>query len=308
MKLGVDLDDVEVRDELDDAFPEEVSLEDVGQRGLRVGREAQGPLALDLAHVPGERGRRGRLPQAALPGEDDDLEIRMRALQPMHQRMVERRHVAVLLGREPLQPGLARMDDEGAHAGRLARRDHLAQRDLRLLFVHADPAFERHRQVHHRIHRRHARGHQLRFLHQAGAEASRLHAVGRATDIEVDLVIAELGANLRGLRQPHRFAAAQLQRHRMLACIEADQPFPVAADHRFGRHHLGIEQGVLRQPAMEHPAMPVGPLHHRGHGEDFPLEIQWIILSYQRTNAEQRCLRVHTNSLNVLAIDLRLHT
>ena len=40
----------------------------------------------------------------------------------------------------------------------------------------------------------------------------------------------------------------------------------LAVDHRhhgLGRHHLGIEQGVRRQPAMEHPAMPVGPLHHR---------------------------------------------
>ena len=33
---------------------------------------------------------------------------------------------------------------------------------------------------------------------------------------------------------------------------------------RFGRQHLRIEPGPARQRAMEPPAMPVGPVHHRG--------------------------------------------
>jgi len=38
----------------------------------------------------------------------------------------------------------------------------------------------------------------------------------------------------------------------------------VAVDHRPGGDHLGIDQGTARQQAMEEPAMPVGPFHHRG--------------------------------------------
>ena len=62
-----------------------------------------------------------RLLEARDAAIDDDLEIGMRALQPMHQRVVERRHVAVFLRRQSLQPGLARMHDERVGAGGLDR-------------------------------------------------------------------------------------------------------------------------------------------------------------------------------------------
>jgi hypothetical protein len=60
-----------------------------------------------------------------------------------------------------------------------------------LLLVDAEPAFHRHRHGHRRAHRGDAVGDQRRLLHQAGAEAAGLHAVGRATHVEVDLVVAE---------------------------------------------------------------------------------------------------------------------
>ena len=60
--------------------------------------------------------------------------------------------------------------------------------------------------------------------HQAGAERARLHAVGRAADIEVDLVIAEIFADAGRLGELLRIGAAELQRHRMLRRIEAEQP------------------------------------------------------------------------------------
>ena len=75
-----------------------------------------------------------------------------------------------------------------------------------------------------RLHRGDAFGDQLRRAHQAGAERARLHAVGRAADIEVDLVIAEAFADPRRLGELGRIGAAELQRHRMLAGVEAEQP------------------------------------------------------------------------------------
>ena len=53
----------------------------------------------------------------------------------------------------------------------------------------------------------------------------------------------------------------------MLGRIEADQPLAVAVQHRAGGHHLGVDQRAARQQAMEEPAVPVGPFHHRRNAE-----------------------------------------
>ena len=116
-------------------------------------------------------------------------------------------------------------------------------------------------------HRADAIGDQLRLAHQAGAEAARLHAVRGTADIEIDFVIAEFFADLRRLGQTSGLGPAQLQRHGMFACVEAQQPRAVAADHRLRRHHLGIETRFVAQHAMEHPAMAVAPLHHGGNAK-----------------------------------------
>ena len=49
----------------------------------------------------------------------------------------------------------------------------------------------------------------------------------------------------------------------MLDRVEAEQPLARPMDDRVGRHHLGIEPRAARQQAMEGPAMPVRPIHHR---------------------------------------------
>ena len=73
----------------------------------------------------------------------------------------------------------------------------------------------------------------------------------------------KLGADARASGKRARLGAAKLQRHRMLGRIEPQQPRAVAVQHRAGGQHLGIEQRAARQQAMEEPAMPVGPFHHR---------------------------------------------
>jgi hypothetical protein len=137
-----------------------------------------------------------------------------------------------------------------------------------ILLVDADAAFHRYRQSggHCGLHRFDATRNQIRRLHQAGAERARLHPVGRAPDIEIDLVIAEIGGDPHRFGQLGRIAAAQLQRDRMLDGIVAQQALAVAMDHRVGHDHLGIKQRMARQLAMEEPAMPVRPVHHRRDG------------------------------------------
>ena len=97
-----------------------------GRRGARRRTAGDRPRPADR----GSDRRRGRAPRRrrargapaassseAMPPLMHDLELGMRRLQAIDARVVERRHLAVLLGRQPLQPGLARVHDEGAAAG-----------------------------------------------------------------------------------------------------------------------------------------------------------------------------------------------
>ena len=103
----------------------------------------------------------------------------------------------------------------------------------------------------------------LRLGHEAGAEAPPLNALRRAATVEVDLVIAEVGADRGSAGELGRLTAAQLQRHRMLALVEGEVASPVAVEDRPAVHHLGVEQGGRCQQPVEVAAVPVTPIHHR---------------------------------------------
>ena len=181
------------------------------------------------------------------PAIEHDGQLRQAPLQAMHTRMVERRDVAVLLRRQTLEPRLARMHDEHRATGFAHDVDETVEVGLGILLIDADAALHRDRNRHRRTHRREAFRHQRRFAHEAGAETSRLHAIGRTTDIEVDLVVAETLADPRRLRQLGRLGTAELQGHRMLARIEAEQPLAIAVDHRRRGDHLGVQARMRRQ-------------------------------------------------------------
>ena len=94
--------------------------------------------------------------------------------------------------------------------------DKVAQEGVAVLIVDADAGLHRHRDRHHVAHRLDAVGDQRRLPHQTGAEHAVLHAIGRAADVEVNLVVTALLRQFGAVRQRGRIAAAQLQRHRML--------------------------------------------------------------------------------------------
>ena len=106
------------------------------------------------------------------------------------------------------------------------------ERKLGVLLVDADAALHRNGNRDRRFHRRDAVADQRRLRHQAGAEAALLHAVRRAADIEIDLVVAEVGADARAFGERARIAAAELQRDRMLRRVVAEQPRAIAVDDR----------------------------------------------------------------------------
>lgn len=67
-----------------------------------------------------------------------------------------------------------------------------------------------------RTHGGDALGHELGRCHQTRAERALLNAVGRATHVEIDLVVAPAGADASRLCQLRRIAATKLQSHWVL--------------------------------------------------------------------------------------------
>ncbi len=204
----------------------------------------------------------------------------MRGLEPIDAVIVERRHVAVLARRQPFEPGLAGMHDQRVDAGAARPRAvERVERLLGILLVDADAALDGDRHAHARLHGGDAVADQRRLRHQAGAEAALLHAVRRAADIEVDLVDSRSprrsrahSASARGSQPPSCSATG---------CSAGSKPSSRARSpwmHRAGRDHLGVEQRAARQQAMEEPAMPVRPVHHRRDGEDIFLIRQCLTL------------------------------
>ncbi len=159
------------------------------------------------------------------------------------------------------------MHDQRIRPGRNHDVGETVEGFFRVLIVDAEAAFHGHRHGDGFFHRRDAFADERRLAHETSAEAAVLHAVGRAADIEVDFIITEIRADLRGLSDLRGITAAELQRDRMLRRIKSEQPRTRAEDHGVGRDHLGVEQRVLRQQPVEKPAMPVGPVHHRRDGK-----------------------------------------
>ncbi|GMA77319.1 hypothetical protein GCM10025880_37360 [Methylorubrum aminovorans] len=93
------------------------------------------------------------------------------------------------------------MDDESVGASRDYRAGHGVEGLLDILIVDAEAAFHRDGYGDGRLHGRDAGADQVRLAHQAGAEASLLHPVGRAADIEVDLGVTEIGGDPRRRRE-----------------------------------------------------------------------------------------------------------
>ena len=168
------------------------------------------------------------------------------------------------------------MHDESAHAGGGDDIDETLQVALAVLLVDADAALDGHGHVDLPLHGGDARRDQLRLGHQAGAEAALLHAVRRAADIEIDLVVAVGLADRRRLAERHGIGAAELQRHGMLDLVHAEQARAVAVQDGRGGHHLGVEQRMTRELAVEGPAVPVRPIHHRSDAEFISLELHGV--------------------------------
>ncbi len=75
----------------------------------------------------------------------------------------------------------------------------------------------------------------------------------------------------------------------MLAWVEGEEACAVAADHRFGSDHLGVQPSLARQQAMKHAAMRVRPFHHRRDAE--AVRVHAHLLAHFRRPASLRISR-----------------
>ena len=109
--------------------------------------------------------------------------------------------------------------------------------------------------------------HQLGFCHQAGAKTAGLYPVGRAADIQVDLIVAPVFSKPAAVGQFIRVAAAQLNGNGVLAAVKFQVAFAVTMKQCTGGDHFRVEQYLFADQAQEKAAMPVGPVQHRGNGK-----------------------------------------
>jgi hypothetical protein len=94
-----------------------------------------------------------------------------------------------------------------------------------------------------------------------------LNAIRRATDVEVDFVVPEIGADAGRLRERLWIASAKLKTNGMFEWIEAEKTPTIAMQHCTRREHLRVDQRMPREQTVKIPTMPVGPFHHRRDAE-----------------------------------------
>ena len=197
--------------------------------------------------------------------------MRMRALEVGDEVIVERRDFAVLFRRQALQPCHARVDDEVGGPCPGLRFDEREEACAWVVIIDAEAVFHGDRHVDRLAHGGEAVGNEVGLAHKAGAERARLHALRRAADVEIDFAIAVGGADAGGLCELLGLRAAELQGDGLLQVVEPQQPVTITMDDSVGRDHLGIEQRVAGQMAVESPAIPVRPVHHRRDAEPMRL-------------------------------------
>lgn len=141
---------------------------------------------------------------------DDDCKAGVGVLEAIDTAVVERWDLAVFLGRQSLQPGLASVYDEHLAAGAGDSPHEAFEVGLAVLIVDADPAFDSDGNGNRGPHRCDARSNEVGLRHQARAEVAALDAIRRTSDIEIDFIIAKVCSDPSGFGKFRRIAATQL--------------------------------------------------------------------------------------------------
>ena len=139
------------------------------------------------------------------------------------------------------------MNNEYAAACVCNGADKVAEKFPGVEFIDADAALDGYGNAHGVLHRLKAVGDQVLVFHEARAEVAVLHAVRRATAIQVDFLKAGFLDHLAALGQIGGIRAAQLQHRGVLEFLMAQELVRIGMQQRVGCHHFAVKQDVLRQ-------------------------------------------------------------
>ena len=212
------------------------------------------------------------IPQRALahrcrcqPAVQDNQRIGKIHLQARRIVIAKRRHIAIILRRQPLEHRVSCVDDEDATTRVVDGADEIAHESVTRVVIQPESMFNRDRDVHRVPHGFDTIRDQARVGHQTSSEGPLLHPLGRTPAIQVDLIVAPACAKPGTVREIRRIAATELQRHRVLLRIEIQVTRQIAMQQRAGRDHLGIDT----RPGCDQPMQVAGVLvGHVDHGRD----------------------------------------
>ncbi|MNC13855.1 hypothetical protein D3C75_616130 [compost metagenome] len=88
------------------------------------------------------------------------------------------------------------------------RTDKITQKFVTVLVINADTRFDGDRDRYHVAHRFNAISNALRIRHQTCAEHTVLHPIRRATDVQVNFIVATFFSQFRALCQRGRVTSA----------------------------------------------------------------------------------------------------
>jgi hypothetical protein len=109
--------------------------------------------------------------------------------------------------------------------GLFHRRNESIEGLAYFLIIDAQAAFDGHGNGDGEAHCCHAFGDAPGLRHQTGPELPLLHAIGRATAVQIDLDITEILSDAGGISQLRRIGTAELQGHRLFHGRESKKPF-----------------------------------------------------------------------------------
>ena len=197
---------------------------------------------------------------------DADVQVGHLRLEAVHEIVVQRRDLAVFLGAEPLEPRLARVDNKYATTRVTDSLYKISEKIPAVELVDSDTALDGDGNGNCVLHGLETVGHKALALHEACPEVSVLHAVRRATAIEVHFLETRGFHELACLREIRRVAAPKLQDRGVLEGFVPQKLLRFGVEHCVGDHHLAVEQYVPRKQTQKIALVTVGAVEHRRDG------------------------------------------
>ena len=115
--------------------------------------------------------------------------------------------------------------------------------------------------------------HEVLILHEACPEIPVLHAVRRASAVQVHFLETRGFHELACLREVGRVAAPELQNCGVLEGLVPEKLFWLCVEHRVRDDHLAVEQNVLGNQPQKVALVTVGAVEHRRDGKS-AVEVQ----------------------------------